>query len=175
MITNNTIAMIEAFLWDGDAMCVRFDGEKVVVQNSSLVSPSQRKFMRYAMTKGVSTLSAGSPATYGVQFGSGTTPANGTDYCLESPVSLLFSNPSAVLTNPVPEGTEYTVTFGVSTTEDVTISEVGCFVSAIGFIGSNAYDSPILIDRTVLETPITIKAGQSKQISYTIRVNRALV
>lgn len=176
MITNNAIALFEAFFWDGDAICVRFDGVEAKVLNDNLLSPGDRKYMKYAMAKGLSVVSATTTGSYGVQFGSGTTPAKATDYCLESPVALTFSNPSAVLTNRTPEGIEHTVTFGVSADNDVTISEVGCFVATDATVnGSNAGSNPILIDRTVLETPIAIKAGQSKQISYTIRVNRALV
>lgn len=176
MITNNAIAMFETFLWETDAMCVRFDGVEAKVVYASLVSTSERKFMDDAMLKGLNGVSATTTGSYGVQFGSGTTPAKATDYRLESPVTLSFSNPSKVLTNTTPEGIERTVTFGVSATEDVTISEVGCFIAVTARVGgSSAGGNPILVDRTVLETPITIKAGQSKQISYTIRVNRALV
>ena len=105
----------------------------------------------------------------GVSFGIGTTPANATDYKLENSLSstqLRVSVPSAVSFSRENTYDEYSVTFGVTniTTATITISEVGLIAAP-----QTAY--PALVDRTVLDTPVTIPAGQSKQITYTIRFN----
>ena len=105
----------------------------------------------------------------GVSFGIGTTPANATDYKLENSLpstQISVSVPSAVSYSRVDTYEEYSVTFGVTnkTAEAITISEVGLTAAP-----QSAY--PVLVDRTVLDTPVTIPAGQSKQITYTIRFN----
>lgn len=105
----------------------------------------------------------------GVSFGIGTTPANTTDYKLENPLpstQISVSVPSAVSYSRGDTCDEYSVTFGVTnkTSDAITISE-------IGLIASPQTSYPVLVDRTVLDTPVTIPAGQSKQITYTIRFN----
>ena len=110
-------------------------------------------------------------SSYGVSFGTGTTPATASDYCLESilgTTQISTSVPSTVSYSRVDTYEEYSVTFGVTnkTADAITISEVGLTI-----YDSNKPYAYVLIDRTVLDTPITIPAGQSKQITYTIRFN----
>ena len=105
----------------------------------------------------------------GVSFGIGTTPANPTDYKLENSLpntQISVSVPSAVSYSRGDTFDEYSVTFGVTniTTDAISISEIGLIAAP-----QTAY--PVLVDRTVLDTPVTIPAGQSKQITYTIRFN----
>lgn len=107
---------------------------------------------------------------HGVSFGTGTTPPTASDYFLENiltSTSISVATPSAVSFSRVDTYEEYSVTFGVTNKTDnaITITEVG-LIAALQSSGSYA-----LVDRTVLETPITIPAGQSKQITYTIRFN----
>lgn len=110
----------------------------------------------------------------GVSFGTGTTPATVSDYFLESilgDTQISVSTPSSVSFNKLDTYEEYTVTFGVTnkTADAITISEMGLTAMPFSpYSGDNIY---ALVDRTVLETPITIPAGQSKQITYTIRFN----
>ena len=105
----------------------------------------------------------------GVSFGTGTTPATASDYCLESilgDTQISVSTPSKVSFSRADTYDEYSVTFGITNKTDaaITISEVGLTAAPV----SNKY---VLVDRTVLDTPVTIPAGQSKQITYTIRFN----
>lgn len=109
---------------------------------------------------------------FGVSFGIGTTPSTVSDYCLESILSstqIDVSVPSAVSYSRADTYEEYSVTFGVTnkTAEAITISEVG--LTAEPNTGNPIYY--VLVDRTVLDTPVTIPAWQSKQITYTIRFN----
>ena len=106
----------------------------------------------------------------GVSFGTGTTPSTASDYFLKNilgDTQISVSVPSAVSFSRFDTYDEYSVTFGVTniTAEAITISEVG--------LTANPQSNPyyVLVDRTVLDTPITIPAGQSKQITYTIRFN----
>ena len=109
----------------------------------------------------------------GVSFGTGTTPATASDYSLESMLGstqISVATPSSVSFSKVDTYEEYSVTFGVTnkTSNDITISEVGLTAMPASAGGSMCY---VLVDRTVLDTPVTIPAGQSKQITYTIRFN----
>ena len=108
----------------------------------------------------------------GVSFGTGTTPAVVSDYALQSTLGdtkISVSLPSKVTYSRGDTFDEYSVSFGVTnkTSDAITISEVGLF--------SWASDSSItynfLVDRTVLDTPVTIPAHETKHIAYTIRFN----
>ena len=108
----------------------------------------------------------------GVCFGTGTTPADINDYNIEAPITtgLTVATPSKTTQNETDNYKEYTGTYGVTntTSSDITITEIGLK----GLVYSdNSSSTAILVDRTVLDTPITIPAGQSKQITYTIRFN----
>ncbi len=104
-----------------------------------------------------------------VRFGNGTTPATVNDYKLESQIDsgITVANPSTVTTEQTDSYISWTVTFGVSASVETTISEIGLISKAYITNG----DTATLVDRTVLDEPITIPAGQSKQITYTIRFN----
>ena len=108
----------------------------------------------------------------GVFFGTDATPATASDHdlgsiILSSDMSVIV--PTEVSFNVTNEYQEYTATYGVrnKTAEAISISEIGLFAGA----GSSNSMSRYLVDRTVLAEPITIPAGQSKQITYTIRFN----
>ena len=110
-------------------------------------------------------------AQAGVRIGKGVTPATADDYTLESFITsgVSINNPSAVSVT-MEEGyvaayCTYTVT-NTGTTA-IAISEIGLFSQ----ITASSVAKLVLMDRTVLESPITINPGQSKPITYTIRFN----
>ena len=117
---------------------------------------------------------AKSASSTGVSFGTGTTPATASDYFLESFLDdnkINVSTPSSISFSRYDTYEEYTVTFGVTnkTADAITISEMGLTAMPYSpYSGGNYY---ALVDRTVLDAPVTIPAGQSKQITYTIRFN----
>ena len=97
----------------------------------------------------------------GVLFGTGTTPPTYTDNKLSgSPIRGLTVSAEVTKENYSNEIVAlYTITN--NTGNDVTIGEVGlCYTWA-------------LLDRTVLENPVTIPAGSIGQITYTITFNYA--
>ena len=106
-----------------------------------------------------------------VEFGIGTTPATVNDYKLESEITtgISVAYPSSVTTEQTDSYILWTVTFGVTASVEVTISEIGLKSRAV--IGDGGSTNNVLVDRTVLDAPVTIPAGQSKQITYTIRFN----
>ena len=104
-----------------------------------------------------------------VSFGNGATPATVNDYKLESEIStgISVTYQNTVTTEQTDSHILWTATFGVTASVETTISEIGLFSKV--YTPSGYFYT--LVDHTVLDTPITIPAGESKQITYTIRFN----
>lgn len=106
---------------------------------------------------------------YGTWYGRGRTPATADDYTLEDPItdgSLTGASGSSALITTVANGymqisAPHSVTN--NTNEEITIGEVGCF----GMTYSNG--SGVLLDRTVLDEPITIPAKGTVAFEYVIK------
>ena len=108
----------------------------------------------------------------GVRYGTGSSPATADDTDLESVIpsqSLNVVMPTEATVNFTSAYMEYTTTISVKnlTSAAITISEIGLFLGTYKSSSTTSF----LVDRTVLDEPITIPAGQSKQITYTIRFN----
>ena len=87
------------------------------------------------------------------------------DYRLESQITTNLSCDSVSVSRNTTTKT-YTATFSNSGTSPITVTEVG-YVSRMicDYNNRNIYDN-FLMDRTVLETPITIPAGESRTVTY---------
>lgn len=88
------------------------------------------------------------------------------DFRLESQITTNLSCDSVSVSRNTTIKT-YTATFSNSGTSDITITEVG-YVSRIMYTYANfnnIYDD-FLMDRTVLDTPVTIPAGESRTVTY---------
>ena len=116
--------------------------------------------------------SAPSPATSftRVMFGTGDTPPTINDYNLSGNIitGLVATKATTNLINSdsLSISTLYTLTN--TGAEPVTIKEVGLGQS-FKYHGSS--ENSCLIDRTVLDTPVTIPAGGVGQVEYTITFN----
>lgn len=164
MLTKNFYSYMRAALQKTSATFTLKDGS----EKTTALSNDNPPFT--VMNKG-----ANQSASTGVSFGTGTTPATSSDYVLESilgSTQISVSAPSAVSFSRFDTHDEYSVTFGITnkTAEAITITEVGltALPTDANVMGVYSY---VLVDRTVLDTPVTIPAGQSKQITYTIRFN----
>lgn len=100
-------------------------------------------------------------------LGNGTTQGESPeDFRLESQITTNLSCDSVSVSRNTTVKT-YTATFSNSGTSDITVTEIG-YVSRILYTYSNGhyiYDD-FLMDRTALETPITIPAGESRTVTY---------
>jgi hypothetical protein len=111
---------------------------------------------------------ANTPGTF---FGSGTTPAQKTDFKLESPIlsGLSIISQSSLTIVQKGEG-KYSASaaFIVQNTTDaeITISEMGYYADVGSYL--------CLYDRTVLPVPVVIPAGERKLITYEILFNQIL-
>lgn len=88
------------------------------------------------------------------------------DFRLESQITTNLSCDSVSVSRNTTVKT-YTATFSNSGTSDITVTEIG-YVSRILYTYSNwnyIYDD-FLMDRTVLDTPVTIPAGESRTVTY---------
>ena len=110
----------------------------------------------------------------GVVFGSGTTPATENDYNVESAILSGLSVPTPTVTYSYDnEKVARKLTYAVTNTSSssITISEIGWRVklNCTTSQGSGStIEETVLMDRTVLDTPVTIPAGETRIIEYSI-------
>ena len=105
----------------------------------------------------------------GVVIGTGTQPPTIDDYCLSGDLISSYTS-SASFTRDFDENGAFGTTLFTITntgTKAFTIGEVGL----IAGMNSNGSSYKALLERTVLETPITIEPGGVGQITYTLRMN----
>ena len=113
----------------------------------------------------------------GIILGVGNTPATENDYTLENPITSGFtaSTPSATkgVDNNGNPYLEYAFTVTNTGSSDLTIKEIGYIQSA--YVGTTLNGSSsvgrLLLDRTVLETPVTIPSGEYAAIKYKFMLN----
>ena len=107
--------------------------------------------------------------TYGgVIFGTGTTPPSIDDYTISGDI-ITGLNSSAVFDTSFDDaGRTVTTTYTLTNTNDEAVT-IGEIASVMGAGSSSSY--AILLERTVLESPITIEPGGVGQVTYTIRMN----
>ena len=114
---------------------------------------------------------------YGVVFGNGTEPESINNYTMSGDLFVNYTSSATTVYDANDEGNTRSITYTLTNngTEDFTISEIGLFGYA--YITNRSSDSKnyrydILIERTLLETPITIPAnGGVGQVTYTLRMN----
>ena len=119
---------------------------------------------------------------YGVIFGTGSTPPTIDDYTLSGDVVTGFecTTTSKVEVNDdytcASRNTVYTIVNGNDT--DITIGEIGIFLENVWQSRTTTGISPTpyhhgfyMVERSVLEQPITIAPGGVGQITYTIQMN----
>ena len=109
----------------------------------------------------------------GVLFGDGDTPVTVDDYNIKGNriTNLTVSSNSVVNysdSNKATMTVNYTVTNNNAT--DVTIKEIAMF-KMTQKSGSNNTAFYLMLDRTVLDSPVTIEAGGIGQVTYTIDMN----
>ena len=102
-------------------------------------------------------------ATTYIKCGTGMTAATESDYNLEAEATDLScdSVATAVGSN---DAKTYTATFSNATDTDITVTEIGFFIYS--YYGSTSNSGNFLLDHIILDTPITIPAGESKAITY---------
>lgn len=117
------------------------------------------------------------PVQYGVYFGRGTTPPALSDYTLEDVITSGLSITPTGLALSDDENGSYRLhnSFAIQNTIDapITISEIGLFCPMSRLNGSQFEFTVVLFERTVLDSPITIPAGEQKLVTYQITFNQS--
>ena len=105
----------------------------------------------------------------GVSFGDGDTPPTRDDYFLSGSQITAMTAVASVSTSKTDDSVTikgiYTITNIGS--EEITIKEVGLFP----VVKSATLGGHIMIERTVLDNPVTIPVGGFGQVEYTITFN----
>lgn len=120
---------------------------------------------------------------YGVSFGTGTTPVTPTDYKLSGEPILGLSSSNVTVGTTYEHNDDYmkmTVTYTINNTTgaDITIGEIGiwnCIKSYKDSSNTNYSDywryEPILVDRVVLDSPVTIPSTGVGQVVYEVQLD----
>jgi len=112
-----------------------------------------------------------SGSTRGIFLGTGTTAPTLDDYKMSgdviSGISVSVSHAQEIDDTGVLGSKTITITNNNSSA--ITISEIGWFGYLYYTITVNG--NAVLLDRTVLDSPVTIPAGGVGQVTYTIRMN----
>lgn len=147
---------------------------KTCANNEIYIAPAL-KSSGYAFIS--SLTETGSSASYGIAVGSDDTPATENDYSLGSLITTLSGSiPSAAYgydSTSHKYGSYLDITLSNNTANDIIVKEVGRFVSVYkasslySNTGSSATDARcIMIDRAVLDSPVTIPANNVGVVRY---------
>ncbi len=162
--TNYNGASLRATLVDTSGANVNYIGE--TMGNTS--SYRARPFGALINSFNHMATNSGTLGTTFMKIGTGTTEPTESDYNLEVEntnvtCAIVSCGTSDKLTKI------YTATFSNATENDVVITEIGLF-GCFSTYDDDMGDIPLnfLLDRTILNTPITIPAGEIKPITYEI-------
>ena len=127
------------------------------------------KSLALSPTDGLKLGSTGGGGTYSyIVLGSGTTPATVDDYKLENQITSGLTGTTAITVDEDNDAI-YVLTLTNTSSEDITIGEVGIFASCFTK-NSSSSTALFLLERTVLDAPITIPAGGIGTIDYSIKL-----
>ena len=106
----------------------------------------------------------------GVVIGDGTAEPSADDYKMSGSLVTKFTSTATVTKEDSADGCVLTALYTITNTgsEDITISEIG--LTACGNGNPHVASDMALIERTLLETPVTIPPSGVGQITYTIEV-----
>lgn len=107
----------------------------------------------------------------GAIIGTGTTPATIDDYKLAGDMITTFTYSKSVTITHDDDKTTITALYTITNTGAAafTIGEIGLIAACYSSSNTSAYRC--LVERTVLDSPVTIEAGGVGQVTYTIEIN----
>lgn len=122
----------------------------------------------------ISVLEKSANGKGGAIIGTGNTPPTYEDYTLAGDVISTFNYTQVTKKETTDNGVKFTATYSITNTgtEAFTISEIGLQASSSSSSGASV---KLLLERTVLDSPVTIEPGAVGQVTYTINVNMPLV
>lgn len=165
MLTNNFYKLMGAWAMGGGC-------STLVDKTGAVVNIDAKHFPTSCLTNLTAFTS-----TIGQVFGTGTTPPTVDDYCVSGSEITNLTFTKTVTYGAGTVTCTYVITNGNS--DPVTIGEVALFTPGSFTLyynyssGSNktTFYKTVMLERTVLDTPVTIPAGGIGQVTYTIRMN----
>ena len=156
-LLNGTASGRSEFTYRISTTLTALDGTVITTEASSFAH--ERYSLAYALSDVLSTEAADMRAYLAIGTGTGTVSDN--DYQLFESTSdctcvSASSNTSANF-NKI-----YTATFQNDTSADITITETGIVTKS--YLYNNFFE--VLLDHTLLDTPVIIPAGESRTITY---------
>lgn len=144
------------------------------LQNSAFDKPNygMPSFNYYFFTSFFSkTVSTSTNDKNVVAFGTGSTPPSVDDYWLSGDLITGISIVAQGITRANTEG-------GVGFTNKLTVENTGSDTIVINemaiiarcYYNASSYDGPAMVDRTVLDTPLTLAPGEQGTIDYTFNL-----
>lgn len=116
----------------------------------------------------------------GIHIGTGQTPATEEDYFLESKITSGVQAGTVTTRGGVDENgnpyIELSFMLSNATGADIVVREIGYVQGAAlaNTIGGSSANDNILLDRTVLSTPVTVPAGGEAVIRYTLKTVQSI-
>ena len=168
MVTKNFYKMLTAMMTNLQSFtATSFAGSEVEMNEYNWET-------RFEWANLLSKLQTSANSHNGVVLGDGDTPPTFEDYTLAgNPISNFTFTASMSTLKTDDSGATiralYTITNNNSV--EITIKEIGLIVNPTQFSSSLGADKKILLERTVLDTPVTIPAGGIGQVVYTITFN----
>ncbi len=106
----------------------------------------------------------------GVRLGTGDAPATSDDYNFSGTLITGYSFTAVVKTQNSAESDKITAIYTITNTSssEITIKEIGIVAKMSSSTGAAQKRDMGLLERTVLDTPVTIPAGGVGQVEYTI-------
>lgn len=155
MILEQFYKLMQGQLNYGSSEFVNTQGTKVTETN---------QFTGYMLTFRYLGKVSKSVTSGGVVFGTSDEAPTYNDYFLKGDIITTISGSGVVTLSEDENGCEWSVVHTLTNTgeSDITIKEVGYIAS---------YSKYAMIERTVLDSPLTIPADGVGQVTYTIRMN----
>lgn len=194
MFTKNFEAVMRnTFLYSGSTEFTDWGGTVFTEKVATSIANNSVILNRYcALGKCMSKISSSMPSTtgttavggvYGILFGTGATPPTEEDYALESLIAnngsqrISATSAGGVIVGQTADNTYVAYADYVlqnKTSADITITEVGIVGEVCSkFTSTSSYDfRHVLLERTVLDTPMVIPAGGSKMFTYKVTFNQ---
>lgn len=172
MLTNNAYTLMLALLNKADNIkLTNSKGEKETYNiSSSFFSNSSNYPALDSIMIGSNFISGtNTPNSYGLYLGTGDTVPSVADYKLSGePIKGVSSPDAKVAMNQNDNYLEFQATLSVknNNSNSVTVKEIALF----GRLYTNGNIYAVMLDRIVLPTPITIAAGETKDITYNLRL-----
>ena len=170
MITKNFYKMLAAMMANlQDFTATSFNGSTVTMNEYNWEN-------RFEWNVLLSNLQKSANSSNGVVLGNGDTPPTFEDYTLAGDLISNFVFTASVSTLKT-DGSGVTIralyTITNNNSSEITIKEIGLIVNGTQFNSGSGPDAKnkIILDRTVLDTPVTIPAGGIGQVVYTITFN----